>query len=104
MNGSAKNHNKTAVTHKEMKEVLSEHFWAHSFLVAQHATGFLQHHKLQSSVLIGEFFCSPDAACLSLLGIQFPLRLLRSVVNTLMAHAYPQLSKLNKRACNKFYT
>lgn len=24
-----------------------------------------QHHKLQGSALIGEFFCSPDAACLS---------------------------------------
>lgn len=79
-------------------------FWRHNMPLDSCSSIIGQHQKLQNSALMGEFFCPPDAGCLSLLGIQFPLRLLCSHVNTLAAHTYPEQSKLNKRAYNRFYT
>lgn len=75
--------NKTAVTRKEIKELLSEHFWVHSFLVAKYATGFLQlHHRTasqtarlctDSGVFLLTWCCMPFLAFSFLSGCCVPL-------------------------------
>lgn len=94
-----------------MKELLAEHFWAHGFLAAQYATGFLQlHHRTASEtaelctdggIFLPTWCWMPFSSWHSW---EFPLRSLCSHVNTLAAHTYPEQSKLNKRAYNRFYT